>query len=297
MASNQSWDVTPAFEVPGLGSNGERFVYELVKLGGRSELPRPFLHRHRYYHILWMDDAHGQHVLDFECYEIKPRSVFFISPGQIHGWTTTVGATGYAMNFSADFFLQLFPRMEDSSDFPFFHIANAEPVLYLDEETHRELSPLLLEIDKECRETRRWRFNVVSSLLQILLIKIRRLHVPQATESALPHSYSLAKRYKILIEQQYLATDSMRDYASILCVSERKLNDAVKATTGKTASQLLHDRVLMEAKRLLALSEMSIAQIAYSLNFEDFAYFCRFFKKQSGSTPGEFRKQFCSQLS
>lgn len=296
MKSTPVPDDTPNFEVSDLGADGAAFVFDLVKLEGRTELPRPFLHRHGYYHILWMSHARGRHVLDFESYEIKPHSVFFISPGQIHGWTSDVDATGYAINFSAEFFLQLFPRVEESADFPFFHIANTDPVLYLDERAHTELFPLLLEIEKEYRDEQRWRYDIVRSLLQILLIKMRRLHTPRGAESALPRSYSLTKRYKLLIEAHYLEFDSVQDYASRLFVTDRKLNEAVKATTGRTATQLIHDRILMEAKRLLAQSELSIAEIAYSLNFDDFAYFCRFFKKNLQLTPGEFKKKFAAPL-
>jgi AraC-like DNA-binding protein len=287
---------TPNFEVSDFGGGAGQFVFDLVKLEGRNEIPRPFLHRHSYYHILWMTEARGNHVLDFDNYPINAHSVFFISPGQIHGWTSEIDASGYAINFSPEFFLQIFPRIEELADFPFFHIANADPVLYLSPQQHEELFPLLKEIEKEYAGDLRWRYDVVRSFLQILLTRLRRLHRPHGAESALPRSYSLTKRFKLLIEQHYLEFDGVQQYAARLFVTDRKLNEAVKTTTGKTASQMIHERILMEAKRLLAQSELSIAEIAYRLNFDDFAYFCRFFKKNVQMTPGEFKKKFSAPL-
>lgn len=289
-------DDTPNFEVSDFGGGADKFVFDLVKLEGRNEIPRPFLHRHSYYHILWMSQARGNHVLDFDNYPIHPHSVFFISPGQIHGWTSEIDASGYAINFSPEFFLQIFPRIEELADFPFFHIANTDPVLYLTPEQHEELFPLLMEIEKEYAGDQRWRYDVVRSFLQILLTRMRRLHRPHGADSGLPRSYSLTKRFKLLIEEHYLEFGSVQDYAQRLFVTDRKLNEAVKSTTGKTATQLIHERILMEAKRLLAQSELSIAEISYRLNFDDFAYFCRFFKKNVQMTPGEFKKKFSAPL-
>lgn len=286
----------PNFEVSEFGRNEAAFVFDLAKLDERSDIPRPFLHRHSYYHMLWMTNARGQHTLDFETFEIKPNSVFFISPGQVHAWSSSVKPTGYVINFSAEFFLQMYPRMDELAEFPFFHIANADPVLYLSARTNAELFPLLEEMEKEFNEDRPWRYDIVRSFLLILLTRLRRLHRPRDADTALPKSYSLTKRFKLLIEQRYLEFGSVQDYAALLLVTDRRLNEAVKSTTGKTATQLIHDRILLEAKRLLTQSELGISEIAYRLNFEDPAYFSRFFKKHALLTPGEFKKKFSGPL-
>ncbi|WP_420225389.1 helix-turn-helix domain-containing protein [Pigmentiphaga litoralis] len=69
------------------------------------------------------------------------------------------------------------------------------------------------------------------------------------------------------------------------------MNDAVKRATGKTAGQVIQQRVLLEAKRLLSLTDMGIAEVAYQLGYDDLAYFCRFFKRHTQTTPGDFRKR------
>jgi len=286
----------PHFDVSEFGRDGPAFVFDLARLDGRDDIPRPFLHRHGYYHLLWMANARGRHVLDFETFEVKPHSVFFISPGQVHAWSSSVPPTGYVLNFSTEFFLQMVPRADQLAEFPFFHIANADPVLYLSPRQAAELLPLLEAMEQEFNDDQPWRYDIIRSLLLILLTRLRRLHRPHAGEAALPRSYSLAKRFKLLVEQHYLEFGSVQEYAKLLLVTERRLNEAVKSTTGKTSTQLIHDRIVLEAKRLLTQSELGISEIAYRLNFEDPAYFSRFFKKQVHATPGEFKKMFAGPL-
>jgi AraC-like DNA-binding protein len=286
----------PNFEVSDFGTDAPAFVFDLVKLDGRTDIPRPFLHRHSYYHMLWMKSAHGKHMLDFETFEIKPHSVFFISPGQMHAWTSTVPATGYVINFSAEFLLQMYPRPEELAEFPFFHIANADSVLYLSPNQHIALSPLLEEMEQEFKDSGPWHQDIIRSCLLTLLTRLRRLHQPREAEAALPKNYSLTKRFKLLIDQHYLEFESVQEYALALAVTDRRLNEAVKSTSGKTATQLIHDRILLEAKRLLIQSELGISEIAYRLNFDDPAYFSRFFKKHALVTPVEFKKKFSGPL-
>lgn len=282
----------PNFQISEFGGSKKPFLFDFAPLQSNDDIPRPFLHRHGYYHILWMTQALGEHVIDFETFPIKHYSVFFLSPGQVHGWSSSVKAMGYVMNFSTEFFMQMFPKVEELVEIPFFHIANADPVLYLSPGQHAELFPILQQIETEFNNPLLGQRGIVRSYLLILLTKLRRLHKPRQNDLALPKSYGLTKRFRLLIEQHFLELGSAKEYAALLLVTERRLNEAVKGTTGKTATQLIHDRIMLEAKRLLAQSELGTSEIAYRLNFEDPAYFSRFFKKQVALTPSEFRKKF-----
>lgn len=81
-----------------------------------------------------------------------------------------------------------------------------------------------------------------------------------------------------------------KEYAGLLFITPNHLNALCKASVGKSAGEMIRDRLLLEAKRMLANSAMSVSEIAYDLRFEDNAYFSRFFKKYTGHTPEEFRK-------
>lgn len=243
-----------------------------------------------------MTEAAGTHMLDFESFEVRDNSVFFVSPGQLHSWVTSVKPRGYVINFSTEFFVQMFPRSDDIAQFPFFHIARDTPVLYLDQTRHDELLPLLLDMESDFLHRGDGRLDVARSYLLILLTRLRRLYPDHKGNDVSPKNYSLTKRYKLLIEQHYLDFGPARDYAEKLNVTAHQLNEALKRTLGKTASQLVQERLILEAKRLLGNTSMSVAEIAFQLNFEDFAYFSRFFKKHTQLTPSEFKKHNAAQV-
>lgn len=284
----------PTFETSDFAGEG-LFYFDLVRLEDCEDIPRGFLHRHNYYHMLWMTRASGTHMLDFAPLEVRDHSVFFLSPGQVHAWTSSVKPHGYALNFSTAFFAQMFPRADDVAKFPFYQPARGNSALYLTQAQHDGMLPLLGEMEREARKRQPGFSDVVRAYLLILLTRLRRLCPDNEYSGVGPHQ-ALARRFTMLVETHYLRFDTIGQYAEALCVSERQLNDAVKRTVARTASQVVQERVVLEAKRWLSNTETGIAEIAFRLNIEDPAYFARFFKKQTGLTPGDFRRKHCRPL-
>ena len=274
----------PVFDTTDFAVDGGDFNFGLARLEDRPDIPRSFPHRHAYYHLLWMSQASGTHLLDFEHHPVRANTVFFVSPGQLHAWESTIPPIGFAINFSADFFLQALPHAGD--------IAATAPVLHLSQAQHDELLPLLLEMEREFRSRAEGGIDIVRAYLVVLLTRLRRIGPRRAGDLVASRGDSLAGRFQRLVDQHYLDFDRLGEYARCLHTSERQLNEAVRQTLGKTAGQLIQDRLVLEAKRLLCNTGMKVAEVAFQLRFEDHAYFSRFFKKQAGVTPLGFKRRF-----
>lgn len=133
---------------------------------------------------------------------------------------------------------------------------------------------------------------IMAQYVRLLVIVLRLSIVQDDGAPAAPdRDYELLARYRALLEAHFRAERTLTFYAEKLAVTPARLNAACKARAGKTASTLLHDRIVVEAKRYLIYTESSVAQVAHLTGFNDPAYFNRFFAQRVGASPGAFRRQ------
>lgn len=132
----------------------------------------------------------------------------------------------------------------------------------------------------------------IKAQFQRILVALMRLRSETGTEDPqrVDHDYDLLCRYRELLETNFKSEKCLEFYASKLGVSIQRLNLACKARANKTASRLLHERVVIEAKRCLIYMTMTVAEVGYDLGFEDPAYFSRFFSQRVGMPPGAYRE-------
>ena len=128
---------------------------------------------------------------------------------------------------------------------------------------------------------------LLTSLL-LLLVRCADLEEGEA-EAAAPNALRLADRFRDLVDQHYRDNLRLQHFASMMAVSPTQLRAACIASTGLSPTKLIHARIITEAKRSLIFGDMSIEQIAYWLGFLDTAYFTRFFRKEVGQSPSQFR--------
>lgn len=125
-------------------------------------------------------------------------------------------------------------------------------------------------------------------IIMVAVVRLRSVRVQTQTK-ARDRDYDILMRHKELVENNFRAQKSMDFYAAEIGISAQRLNQACKARAGKTASEILHERTIIEAKRCLLYMEMNVAEIGYDLGFEDPAYFSRFFSQRVGQPPGAYR--------
>jgi len=253
-----------------------------------STLPYP--HRHDFYQIDWVEHGTGHHIIDSVKYDVKPNTLFFMAPGQIHDFVLSDDTVGFTINFSAEFFVLQLQNKNMLSELPIYDLDNSVQALYLDDAQARSILETLNAIGEEYVSDQSGWADMVRSYLYILLMKASRMAEPGAGADPASRSLFLARRFKSLLEKEYSTVQEVSQYAQMLRVNERSLNEAVRRATGTTAAKLIRERVMLEAKRLLLHSEVSVAEVADRLAFEDPAYFSRAFKKHTGRSPLEFRQ-------
>lgn len=252
------------------------------------------VHRHSFYHLAYFTEGSGQHIIDFNVYPIEKGMIYFMRPGQVHNWEFIGNVDGYVVNFSSTFFDQLQINSSMIDAFPFFNLfATDNQVLTLDANMQKVVEGLFEDVLKEISENNAFRSTMIASIMIRAFVTISRQIQPEETNNQpINHNSGLLKQFIESVEQHYKEHRLTKDYASMLFVTANHLNYVCKEHLRMPAGELIRNRVLLEAKRLLVNLELSIANIASDLNFSDTSYFVKFFKKYTDMTPEAFRKNY-----
>lgn len=249
---------------------------------GKAVLPTA--HKHDFYLLLVIDEGSGTHSIDFQKYAVKNKMVFFVAPGQAHQWSLHEKTKGFQVMFSHEF-LPIAPGR-----LPFFASSSTPHLLLRSEEfttLKRELEILKNEFDTQdvfAHELIHQRLHIILTLLHRWYAKSEPLVISESTNR-------LMVRFFELLEKNVYEENMVQFYAKQLHVTPNYLNIVCKKGAGLSAGECIRRRVLLEAKRLLAMTQRDVKEISYDLGFQDAAYFSRFFKKHTGYTPRTFREQ------
>jgi AraC family transcriptional activator of pobA len=248
-------------------------------------------HKHNFYHLVLFTEGTGTHAIDFKQFTVRPYQIYFMVPGQVHSWNFSGHVDGYVINFSALFFQSFLLKAEYLEQFPFFCGYINDAVIDLPDSMQPKVINLLEQLIEESEHDQRLGPDMVRSLLLQLFIAIGRLGFKESASQASSYNYTLLKNFQQLLDQHYRHLHLPKDYASLLYITPNHLNGMCKEVLGIPAGEVIRNRIVLEAKRLLINLQLTIAEIAANLNFEDNSYFTKFFKKQTGFTPEQFRKE------
>lgn len=250
----------------------------------------PYPHRHDFFHIVWIERGTGQHIIDEVKYAVRPGALFFMRPGQVHDFDLSDDTEGFTISFSSEFFALQLQDKNMLTQIPVYDDEHRVQAVYTEGRAAQEIRRTLERIRDEYDEEGYRSQDVIRSYLFILLVRASRTAVPTMGMEVGSRAQLLYRRFKALLDERFATMQEPEDYAQLLRCTERALNAAARRCAGATTSQLIRDRVILEAKRLLAHSGAQVAQVATQLGFDDPAYFSRCFKKHTGRTPVEFRQ-------
>lgn len=269
--------------------------FDIVPLQKRKHYDTSVPHRHNYYEIFFFTKGKGNHMIDFIDYPIRSKSIHVVFPGQAHMVRRELNTYGYVLLFSNDFYYLNTKGSDALSDIPNKLRSNFCPVLNLVTKEYSKAEETLNSMVKELKSENSFMKDILKSNLDIILFIIRRNLEISSTGNKLKSkntSYEMYYRLNELLEKNITNNLHPKDYARMLLITEKHLNELVKNVCGKTITELIHDRIILEIKRLLTHSSLSAKEISLFLHFEDPSYFVKFFKKKTGTTPKDFQSAF-----
>jgi AraC family transcriptional activator of pobA len=251
-------------------------------------------HKHDFYLTVLFTQGTGVHEVDFNSYQIKKGGVFMLSPGQTHHWNFSSDTKGYVIFHTRDFYDLPFSK-KSLDNFPFFYSLQNSSCLYLETEQLEPIEKLFQHILQEHHSDDLLKSRKIHSLTDILYIELTRAYVKngQGSLNNVPDLYlDKTRRLEQLVDKNYLTEKSASAYAEMMHMSTRHLNRITQLVLKKTTTDLIIERILLEAQRMLVQSNVSVSEVADYLGYDDYSYFSRVFKKNLGVSPSEFAEKY-----
>ena len=249
-------------------------------------------HRTNFYHIFLFHDCHLTHFVDFEPRSIEPYSLLFIDKDRVHQFGQLQNYEGKVLIFTDDFFCTTDDDTKFLRSSILFNDLADKPILKLNKTDFEKYTNICREIvDELSLPTDQSKHGLLKNMLHNFLLFAEREKRKQGfmeLKKGADLDYTLL--FRDLLESNYTVLKSVNDYAKLICISEKRLGQSTTKVLGKPPKEIINDRVLLEAKRLLVHTHLSIKEIGQELGFEDPAYFVRYFKKNTDITPVAFRE-------
>jgi AraC family transcriptional regulator, transcriptional activator of pobA len=281
---------TPLYCLDAFGERAEQSLFYIETLQEHLQ-KHPFVsksHRHDFYLGLYISQGSGTHTIDFVDYPVKSNAFYLMTPGQVHAWNLAPDTDGYFFFFVPAFY-QMGQQEADLTAFPFFQSFHPSPYIQLPG-CDTVINMIIREMLKEYK-TSTPDAPLLRSYLEVVLRKLTRERDVPIGGDATPNATHKLRRLEELINRHYRELKQPHEYAELMNLSASYLNNVCKTVVGKTLSDLINERVVLEAKRFFSYADLTISQVAAKLNFADPSYFIRFFKKHTGQTPEQFREQ------
>lgn len=252
-------------------------------------------HRHNYYELFVFEKGGGNHLIDFDQFEVLDYSAHIVPPGSVHLLKRGPQTNGYVLLFSRDFYGLYISQKEFVKKEFFLSIFNKQPDIAFSQSLYADIAQTAEQIKKEQQNQNPFTQDLVRAHLNIIILKLQAHFetVKHKHKQKLP-TKSLA--FLKLLDEQFAEQKQVSFYAQQLELHPDKLNLICKSELGKKASELIKNRICLEVKRLLIHSNLSIKEIAYFLGFEDTAYFSRYVKTNLGATPKVLKTNLLGML-
>ncbi len=270
-------------------SNHKKFGLQLVnqstKEAFNQERFNPFIK------VLLLPAGYSLKV-DFQQYYTDSLTLFFINSNQYFQLENCGSELGYFMFYNRDFYCVQIHDAEVACDGLLFNNIYNMPMVVLPESEMTEIKLIAKRIDEELHLNDTSQEEMIRVYLKLLIIRATRIWKKQqlAAVNDSPNDIDFFRNFSRLVEIHYKEKHSVADYADLLNVAPKTLTHRFKRLNLSQPNEIIKDRIILEAKRLLIYTSLTAKEIAYQLGYEDPAYFNRTFVQKVGVTTSDFRK-------
>lgn len=235
-------------------------------------------------------EAGADVMVDFHEYTPQQDALFFIKDGQ---WYKFSG-NGTLLHYNRDFYCIQIHDKEVACDGLLYNNVYDIPVVFLDEEASRQTRQLLTEIRNEARAEDSSMEEMIRILLKQLIIRSTRMwkKAHDLADKNSTQEVEFIRKFSQLVEAHYTTHHNVSDYADILNITPKALSKRVSRYSSKSPNDIIKERIILEAKRLLIHTDLSVKEIGYKLGYDDPAYFVRLFTNHVSTSPLLFRKKY-----
>ncbi len=255
-----------------------------------------FMHAHNFDMILWVKKGRGVHYVDFEEFDVNDNIIFFLSSYNINHLSTIGKPEGYAIVFTPDFLNHLDPSIVNKIRHLLFNRRKGANYCNVTQEASVKLQNIVERMNEEqTLGSNNFLHNTYNATLLTDFIVTSIRCCQWRGNDVLLNTGQYAEIYSRFIEavdDNYTTMHTVKGYASLLGVSKNVLTKSTKQYEQLTPLEIIDDRIIVEAKRLLACTTLRIKEISSKLGFEDPSYFNKFFKKIVKVTPADFREKY-----
>jgi AraC-like DNA-binding protein len=237
----------------------------------------------------------GFHLkVDFQEFVLEKDALLFVNPKVvIHPISTNI-QDGELIYFNRDFYCIEIHDQEVACDGILYNNVFEVPFIELTPDQSSNIQDIIAEIKMEMQNKDGNTEEMLRILLKLIILKSTRIWKlqHQLTDSNQDSDVQFLRKFSQLVERHFKTHHTVADYAEKLFITPKSLSKKIGLLSKETPNDIIKNRIILESKRLLAHTSMTVKEIAYSLNYEDDAYFVRFFTKNTGVSPTSFRKKF-----
>jgi AraC family transcriptional activator of pobA len=244
-------------------------------------------HRHDYHELIWTRRGSGEHLIDGEPSRVEPGTITLIGRGQVHVFQRASGLDGAVIRFGPE-------MLADGAAARWLIEALGARTVPVPASEAEALDATIRTLATETRRPPDARsLELQRHFLSALLLWVERWYDATRTErrDADDADQQLHRRFATALERDFARHHDATHYADALAVPPALLSKALAQSTGRTTKQLITDRVMLEAARLLRFTELTVGEIAFRAGFDDQLYFSRAFKRHYGEAPMRYRER------